>query len=208
MASDVPSQTNTHKRPRHQNQSSAPSKHDHPLATDFDSQLIEIEETQLSVQHRDDPRFDMPQVSMPLLVHPSLQSSTFTSRTGVTDALSTCLVEMTLNPELFWGRVLQQTKYPSADRQPTEHTYLVLVDWSHDTAVTSALGFLSLNLERIQEWLDSCASCKILFAEWNIMKLLAPELKERTKQFQKHVKAFSTIRHGIITFGSGTGCYS
>lgn len=115
---------------------------------------------------------------------------------------------MTLNPELFWGRVLQQTKYPSADRQPTEHTYLVLVDWSHDTAVTSALGFLSLNLERIQEWLDSCASCKILFAEWNIMKLLAPELKERTKQFQKHVKAFSTIRHGIITFGSGTGCYS
>lgn len=78
---------------------------------------------------------------------------------------------------LFRDRVLQQTKSPSPDRQPTEQTYLVLVDWSHDTAVASALGFLSLSLARIQESLEAYPPCKILFVEWNIVKLLAPELK-------------------------------
>jgi hypothetical protein len=110
---------------------------------------------------------------------------------------------MTFNPELFWDRVLQQTKYPSPDRQLTEQTYLVLVDWSHDTAVASVLEFLSLTLARIQQSLEACPPCKILFVEWNIVKLLAPELKGRADQFQKHVKAFSTIHHGTITLGSG-----
>ena len=142
---------------------------------------------------------------MPLLVHLSLESSVCTSRTGFTDALSTCPVEMTFNAELFWGRVLQQTKYSSPDRQSTEHTYLVLVDWSHDTAVASALGFLLLTFARMQESLGVCPPCKILFVEWNIVKFLAPEMKGRANPFRKHVKAFSTIHRGTITLGTGMG---
>ena len=203
-ASDVSSQTSTHKRVR----CLRPSEQEKIVS---DHELIEIPETQPEVQasqlgcsNQDDLSLDSTSFSIALLVHPSLQSSLCRPNRDFMNTLSTCRVEVTFSLELFWDSIAQRARYPSSNGQLIEQPGLILVDWSHDNAVASMLEFMSSTLARCRDVLDVHDPCKVLFVEWEILKFLGAEQKRPADWFQKHILGFSAILDGKITVGGGS----
>jgi len=64
---------------------------------------------------------------------------------------------------------------------------------------------MSWATERRPELLEEWAPYKILFAEWNVTKLLAVESGRLTDLFQSRVKAFLRTHCGTVILGMGTG---
>ena len=114
------------------------------------------------------------------------------------EMLAACSVEITFNPDVFWHRMIQQTRDDYSENEHDEPTHLVLVDWTHNMVAALAMGFMSTALQRRPRLLDTCHPCKIIFVSWEALKALTVEADGRWDTLELYAIASLILRGETI----------
>jgi hypothetical protein len=72
---------------------------------------------------------------VPLLVDRSILSTFCANNSDFVEILSACTVEITLNPELFWHRIVQQPTNIPSENEHDGQSHVILVDAMHDNVL-------------------------------------------------------------------------